>query len=233
MSTLPPRFLDEIKRNAAVRLLQWSFSMQPRRSLLLLLMTLGTLWMGDSSAGASVELAMSKDQPLCEKVLELFARAVGWDGRLQYEAGPFREIAWAPVELGGVPPKVRHCSTVEKAVFDLDNNGDQDLVVRTTFCMKGPPSDSLYVFPAESKVLEQTTWQNFAPLLSTKDKFERTGGTYPLAGPQSLHTVFTVRPFLLDGKAYVSLTDSRAEWIVVATYQKGGRFEDLCHLRTK
>ena len=55
-----------------------------------------------------------------------------------------------------------------RALVDLDNNG-----------MKGSPSDSFYVFPADGTVLEQASWQDMAPLLATVDKSERTGGELP------------------------------------------------------
>jgi len=127
-------------------------------------------------------------------------------------------------------------------MVDLDNDGAYDLVVRATSCMKGSPSDSLYVFPSDSHVLEQSSWQNLAPLLDTGNKFERTGGSYPLtaipfsSGPTHaearLSTVFTVHPFLLGEKAYLALTDRIGEWIVVAKYLGGERLEDLCYLKT-
>jgi hypothetical protein len=43
--------------------------------------------------------------------------------------------------------------------------------------------------------------------------------------------VFTVQPFMLDGSTYVSLTDGRAEWIVITKYLRGDQFEDQCYLR--
>jgi hypothetical protein len=61
-------------------------------------------------------------------------------------------------------------------MFDLDNDGQPDLVVKTTFCMRRSRSDSLYMFPADSAVLEQGNWQGLSPLLATPDKFERTDG---------------------------------------------------------
>ncbi len=102
--------------------------------------------------------------------------------------------------------------------MDLNNDGRDDLVVKTTFCMKGAPSDSFYVFPADSRVLDQLAWQDMSPLLATHDKFERTGGTYPLTSltmekalsAPALSTVFTIQPFRLDGVAYLGLTDARA-----------------------
>jgi hypothetical protein len=123
----------------------------------------------------------------------------------------------------------------------LDNDGQPDLVVKTTFCMKGSPSDSFYMFSADSAVLEEANWQDLSPLLATPDKFERTGGSYPLnAIPMSseqskeapvLDTVFTVKPFIMDEKTYVALTDGRGQWTVIARYLRGERFDDRCYLR--
>ena len=93
-----------------------------------------------------------------------------------------------------------------RALVDLDNNG-----------MKGSPSDSFYVFPADGTVLEQASWQDMAPLLATVDKSERTGGSYPLtalpmsprsiAPPPVLTTGFPLQPFRSSGTTYVTLTN--------------------------
>ena len=76
-----------------------------------------------------------------------------------------------------------------------------------------------------------------SPLLATNDKFERTGGIYPLTSlpmendSSALTALFAIHPFVLAGATYVSLADARGEWIVVARYLRGERFEDLCYLR--
>jgi hypothetical protein len=186
------------------------------------------------------QLVAGRDSKLCERMLEAFREDADDRGWAQYQHEIFRQIAWKPVELKGQGPKTRHCSSLDRALVDLDNDGQQDLVVKTTFCMKGAPSDSLYVFSADNSVLDQVSWQDMSPLLATNDKFERTGGTYPLTslpilpmkdGSPALTTLFAIHPFMLDGVTYVSLTDARREWIVVATYLRGERFEDLCYLR--
>lgn len=145
------------------------------------------------------------------------------------------------MELKGQGPKTRHCSSLDKATFDLDYDGQMELVVKTTFCMKGSPSDSFYMFPADSAVREQANWQDLSPLLATSDKFERTGGRYQLSGLpmpseagkqlSALSMMFTVQPFIMDEKAYVALTDGRGEWMVIAKYLRGDRFEDQCYLQ--
>jgi hypothetical protein len=194
------------------------------------------------AAAAALELVASKDKPFCERALELFQKNIGSGNRLSLDAEPFSEVKWEPVVIAGAAPKMRRCSSLDKASVDLDNDGTKDLVVKTTFCMKGASSDSFYMFPADSKVLEQASWQDMAPLLATTDKFERTGGSYPLTtlpmssesskGGPALSTVFTVQPFIVGEKTYVALTDGRGEWTVIAKYLRGERLEDQCYLKS-
>jgi len=183
-------------------------------------------------SAASVELAAYSDKPLCEQVAKLFGE--GLNAALDLS----RTVEWTSVELKGEGPKIRRCSSFDKANMDLNNDGRDDLVVKSAFCMKGAPSESFYVFPANSPVLNQLAWQDMSPLLATHDKFERTGGSYPLTSlpmdkvspAPTLSTVFTIQPFRLDGVAYIGLTDARREWMVIAKYRGGERFEDLCYL---
>jgi hypothetical protein len=204
---------------------------------LVFMISVGVAWAGERG----YQLVAGRDSKLCARMLDAFREDVDDRGRLRYQHEIFRQITWKPVELKGQGPKTRHCSSLDKTIVDLDNDGQLDLVVKTTFCMKGSPSDSFYMFPADSAVLEQANWQDLSPLLATPDKFERTGGAYPLTqlpveetgvSRSPLTGVFTIQPFMLDGNVYVSLTDGRAEWIVIAQYRGGGRFEDLCYLRT-
>lgn len=184
------------------------------------------------TAAASVDLAAYSNKPLCEKVAKLFGEGLNAVPDLS------KTVEWTAVALKGEGPKTRRCSSLDKINMDLNNDGRDDLVVKTTFCMKGAPSESFYVFPANSPVLNQLAWQDMSPLLATHDKFERTGGTYPLtslsmdkaSSSPTLSAVFTIQPFRLDGVAYIGLTDARREWMVIAKYRGGERFEDLCYL---
>ena len=199
---------------------------------------IGVVWAGDRG----YQLVAGKDSKFCAKVLEAFREDVDDRGRLRYQHEIFRQITWKPVELKGQGPKASRCSSLNKTMVDLNNDGEPDLVVKTTFCMKGSPSDSFYMFPVDSAVLERANWQDLSPLLATPDKFERTGWTYPLtqlaveetdASRAPLTGVFTLEPFMLDGSLYVSLTYGRAEWAVIAQYRGGDRFEDMCYLRAQ
>ncbi len=184
------------------------------------------------AVAASVELAAFADKPFCEKVIAVFGEQLDLNAELS------KTVQWAPVQLKGFGPPTRRCSSLDRTRMDLDSDGQEDLVVKATFCPKGSPSDSLYVFPADSTVLEQASWQDLSPLLATHNKFERTGGTYPLTALRIdkaldspvLTTSFSLQPFILDDRSYISMTDRRREWVVIATYRGGERFEDLCYL---
>lgn len=185
------------------------------------------------TVAASVELTAFADKPFCEKVVALFGEQLDLNAELS------KTVRWEPVQLRGQGPPTRRCSSFDRTRMDLDNDGQEDLVVRATFCMKRVPSDSLYVFPADSTVLERATWQDLSPLLATQNKFERTGGSYPLTAlridrataPPILTTSFSLQPFLLDGRSYIGMTDTKREWMVIAKYLGGERFEDLCYLQ--
>ena len=186
-------------------------------------------------SAASVEVAAWKELPLCQMMGQLFGE------RLEPDTELIKTVDWKPVELKGQGPKTRQCSSLDRAIMDLDNNGTKDLVVKTTFCMKGAPSDSFYVFPADSSVLERASWQDMGPLLATDDKFERTGGTYPLSSlsmeqasnPPVLATTFKLHAFIVDKVTYVGLTDANRTWLVIAKYRSGQQFEDQCYLRMR
>ena len=185
------------------------------------------------ATAASVELAAFVDKPFCEKVVALFGKQLDLNAELS------KTVQWEAVQLKGQGPPTRRCSSFDRTRMDLDNDGQEDLVVKATFCLKGAPGDSLYVFPADSTVLEQASWQDLSPLLATPNKFERTGGTYPMAAlridkapiPPILRTSFSLQPFLIDDQSYIGLTDTGREWMVIAKYRGGERFEDLCYLR--
>lgn len=184
---------------------------------------------------ASVELMAFADRSVCEKVVKRFGERVMPDLELM------KTVEWTPIELQGQGPKIRRCSSLDKTIMDVNNDGRNDLVVKTTFCMKGTPSDSFYVFPVSSQVLNEVSWQDMSLLVTTPDKFERTGGTYPLTGlpmeqraeSSILSGVFSILPFRFEGVSYIGLSDARREWMVITKYLGREQFEDQCYLRSR
>ncbi|MGE3154290.1 MAG: hypothetical protein AB7G48_16475 [Nitrospiraceae bacterium] len=200
---------------------------------LLILLSAGVAW------AAGYDVLMGGDEQLCRQAAEALEVGASPSRVFRPEDDRIHPVIWEPVQLGGEAPKTTVCSELQQALVDLNNDGRRDLVIRARFCMKGKPSDSLYVFPEDSPVLQEATWQDLTPLHATPDKFERTGGVYPLSegagggASAALHTLFTIEPFEVDGRTYVGLTSPPYDDVVIATYQAGDAFRDLCYLRRR
>ncbi|MBH0199784.1 MAG: hypothetical protein HP497_10250 [Nitrospira sp.] len=95
----------------------------------LLLTVLWTIALPALVSAAWVEVAAWKDPSLCEKVAKFFGDRLAPDTEL------IKTVDWKPVELKGLGPKTRQCSSLDRAIIDLDNSGTKDLVVKTTFCV--------------------------------------------------------------------------------------------------
>ena len=94
---------------------------------------------------------------------EFFQKNIGSGNRLNNGASPFSQVKWNLAMIADVALKMRCCSILGSTRVDLDKDGTRNLMVKTTFCMKGAPSDSFCMFPADSNVLEQASWQDMAP----------------------------------------------------------------------
>ncbi len=190
-----------------------------------------------TAAAAGMIVGQAVDASLCATLASALDAASLAEGRLRFASDVIQPALWRPVTLAGDAPKSTNCSRFEQAQVDLGGDGHPDLVIRSRFCMRGKPSDSLYVFPAGSDVLTRMTWQNLAPLHETNDKIERTGGRYVMAGvsaklgPAALNDVYTMEVVSLEGKAYVAMSAPPFEWLVLARFKGQGTLEDVCVLR--
>ncbi len=188
-------------------------------------------------AAAGMVVGRAVDASLCATLASALDAAALAEGRLRFVGDALQPAVWRPVTLAGDPPKSMNCSLFEQTQVDLGGDGRPDLVVRSRFCMRGKPSDSLYVFPAGSDVLTRMTWQDLAPLHETNEKIERTGGRYAMAGvpatfgPAVLHEIYTMDVLSLEGKAYVAMTAPPYEWFVLTKLKGQGTLDDVCVLR--
>ncbi len=189
------------------------------------------------------KVVMSKNKALCRGMLKLFNQDMKEQGFIRYDQHEaFRQVSWEPVELAGPKPMVKYCSLLQKTIVDLNNDGKRELVVKTSFCLRSQTSDSLYIFPADSNVLEKASWGDMKLLFDTPNKFHRTGDVYSLTelnlasnerGHEAIGGVFIIQPFLWGNVAYISMTDLHQEWIVIAKYLQGEELQDICYFRGK
>ena len=197
----------------------------------LLLVTGGIAW----AKGEAYKLVMSKNKELCQTVLNFFNEDMKRYKEIRYDDDIFKAVEWKSFKL---EEETHGCEFLSSAMFDLDNNGTEDLVLKWRACLRGELSDSLFVFSSSSDILKRIGSER-GQLFETPNKFSRTGHAYPLEGltseqtegvPQGIGGIFIIHPFLWKNTAYVSMTDFHQEWIVIAKYLRGEQFQDVCYL---
>jgi len=204
-------------------------------SAVLLLVTVGMAWAGTEA----YKLVMSKDSKLCAEILKLFNADTKKYGEVRYEQHElFAQLKWRSYETG---EKTYGCEILRYAIFDINNDETEDLVIKYSACLRSQLSDSLFVFPSDSDVLSRLKPgpDGWAPMFTAPNQFNRPGGFYSLSeldpaqnegNRVAIGGVFKLNPFIWNKTSYVSMTDLFPEWVVIAKYLREDKFQDVCYL---
>jgi hypothetical protein len=206
--------------------------------LVFLLATGGVAWAGTEA----YKLVMSKDKELCASILQLFNTDMKQHKEIRYDKHEvFAQISWK----GGLEEGSHGCSYLRHALFDINNDGMDELVIKTSHCLRDQLADSLYIFPSGSKVLEAIKEPGSQALATATGKVElmgKGGFWYELKrlskGKKGELTpgiggVLVLQPLLKGKTAYISMTDLHQEWIVIAKYKQADTLEDICYFHGK
>jgi uncharacterized protein YecT (DUF1311 family) len=191
-------------------------------------------------------LKMSKDDELCNHMLQLFNEDLaryGWDGdSRQEEHDEFRRVPWQP---GRVSAKVNgHVEQryVEGALFDFNNDGVQDFLVRWKATLSGVRSD--YLVLLDSEMADKKTDLAFEDFSAADDQINLSVSAYHLLPPYTVVVGMRVlEPFIYHDTAYLVMrplfeaTWARSSFAVIARYDSGrfinqeltGKMEDVCY----
>jgi hypothetical protein len=206
-------------------------------SLVFILGGVSVAWAGKEA----YKMVMSQDKELCQNVLKLFNADMKRYKAIRYDDDIFQVINWKSFTI---EEPTYGCDFLSSAVFDINNDGTSDLVVKSRGCLRGELSDSFYVFPADSDVLStlKPGPNGRAKLFETPNQFDRTGDGYKLGDaatkasegvPQGIGGIFIIHPFIWKHTTYVSMTSFHQEWIVITKYLQGDQFQDVCYFRGK
>jgi hypothetical protein len=216
----------------------------------------GVAWAG----AEAYKLVMSKDKKLCANMLNLFNADMKEYRQICYDKHEmFTRLGWQPVDVGKEPYA---CGMYQYALFDINNDGKDELVIKTSHCLRDQLTDSLYIFPPNSKVLQDLKEPSSHPFDTVPDKLEfvgKGGFEYDLKElpesekeklledirktlPKSMKGldlkpgiggVLVIQPFQIGKTIYISMTDLHQEWIVVGKYKQADTLEDLCYFHGK
>lgn len=199
-----------------------------------MLATGGVAWAGKEA----YRLVMSQDKKLCQHMLALFNADRRKYGSLEYEKHK-EFVTWEPVETGEAVAD-KYCRQTLKKIFDINNDGSKELVIRIRSCFQSQLTDSLYIFPLNSKAVDLLKDPNSQVLGTTPDRLEAMDyelKKWPGAKAGELrpgiYTVLTLAPFRFGQTFYISLTDLRQEFIVIAKYVGGEELDHACYFLGK
>jgi len=207
-------------------------------------------------------LKMSEDKRLCPAITEVLA-----DEYTEHwiQDPPRHEwfVQWESLRSLGEQfwdePRFNddHCSLYRWAQFDIDNDGQVELVVKWSACQGGIRSDMLYIFRGDaprSRIYDKMMDKTKRDQEGLLGELSYTGQWYELKklplfkgkrGGMQLHGmggVVWIHPFMFGGQTYLNLHDlccdeGGSAWHVIARYRrdeaKSTQLEEVCYIERK
>lgn len=190
-------------------------------------------------------LVMSKDNELCNHMLQLFngdLEAHGWGGSEYHDRHEeFKRIPWEKARASFEADGRVHYTDVEGALFDFNNDGVQDFVVRDKSNLSGMRADELFMLDAG--VSKRASDLSYKELGNSKNAINIAGWGYPLSSPLDAQSeaLWRLSPFKYHDTAYLFLrpiaVGYMSNFAVIAKYVGGrfviremtGKMTDICY----
>lgn len=199
-------------------------------------------------AEESYTLVMSKDDELCNHMMELFnqdLKKYGWRGdEHQEEHEEFKRIPWQPARFSSVIDGRVEYRDVEGALFDFNNDGVQDFVVRWKSSLSNARADSLFMLDRE--VAKRANDLISSEFWNAGNQIDLAGGFYDVSLPVKVMVGLRVlQPFIYHETSYLFMRElfetplhiPRPGYAVIVKYGGGkfiirdvsGKMEDICY----
>lgn len=194
----------------------------------------------------SYVLKMSKDNELCNHMLQLFNQDLeqyGWQGDAhQEEHEEFKRVPWKPARFSSVINGRVEYTNVEGALFDFNNDGVRDYVVRWKSSLSNARADTLDVY--DVSVEKRANDLVAKDIGGGENTIYLAGWWYHLSSPfESMGGVRVLEPFIYRGISYLVMRPLfetppiTSGYAVIAKYGGGkfvnrdlsGKMEDVCY----
>ena len=196
----------------------------------------------------SYSLVMSKNDKLCDHMLDLFNEDIskyGWNGDSHQEKHEeFKRIPWGQARFSSEIHGHTEYTNVDGALFDFDNDGVNDFVVRWKSSLSNARADLLYIYGKELSDLRNDLSAD--QLANAKKKIYLAGWFYDLKPPfGSMQGVQVLEPFIYKNISYLVMRplfeeqSGKTGYTVISKYKDGrllprqplGDIEDICYYR--
>jgi uncharacterized protein len=202
----------------------------------------------DLSNTESYTLVMSKDDELCNHMLQLFnedLKKYGWNGDAHHEEHEeFKRVPWKTAQFSSVIDGRVEYTDIEGALFDFNNDGVQDFVVRWKSWLSNARADLVFMLGSETE--ERLADLDSMELGAAKNRIYLAGWWYDLS-PQfgSIAGVQVLEPFIYHGTSYLVMRPLFEErrtkfgYSAITKYGGGkfinreltGKMEDICYFK--
>jgi hypothetical protein len=204
-------------------------------------------------------LKMSQDKQLCPAITKVLSTTYSLTASPTHDW--FTAIQWQALDTLGEQFRDESnfmdtwCHIDRWAIFDIDNDGHPELVIKRSGCLGGIFSDNLFIFRSDEarEYIYQVLIDPLTPSDRLIGKFGLTGKMYELKklppfknkrryDREQLHAIggqVSIHPFLFAGHTYLNLhspccDDDGSAWHVIAQYRPGEKtlpeLEDLCYV---
>lgn len=194
----------------------------------------------------SYTLLMSKDDELCNHMLQLFnddLKKHGWNGdEYQEEHEEFKRVPWQPARFSATINGRVEYTDVEGALFDFNNDGVQDFVVRWQSSFRNARADLLFMLARE--IARHANDLDADELWNTDNHIGLYGGSYGVELLiKAMAGLRVLQPFIYQETSYLlmrelfELPPSESGYAVIVKYNSGkfvgreatGKMEDICY----
>lgn len=195
----------------------------------------------------SYELALIKDEKLCRHMLILFnddLKKYGYEQYAMHEE--FRKIPWRSARIYSQVDERTDYLDAQVALFDINNDGVHDFVVRWAASLGGALNDGLYVLDGEVAKREKKLVNR--ELFESKNKINISGWAYKLDSRigERAEVFGILEPFIFHEQVYIYMrplfeltSASKPTFSVIARYGGGqivandrsGVMNDLCYFK--
>lgn len=192
-------------------------------------------------------LVMSKDNELCNHMLQIFNKNLkeyGWRGDENHENHEvFKRVPWQNARFSSVNNGRIEYTDVEGALFDFNNDGVKDFVVRFKSSLSNVRADLMFIFDAE--VVRRADKLVSSELWNAENRIDIAGSVYYLSSPLAgkAEALWILSPFVYNEISYLFMRpvfeekSTMSGYAVISKYSSGkfvnrdmsGKMEDICY----
>jgi len=193
-------------------------------------------------------LLMSKNDELCNHMLKQFTEDLQKYPRGSNQHEEFELVPWEPTQYSYEHGGRIDRRDVEGALFDINNDGVRDFVVRNQSMLSSMRADSISVF--EGHVAERVSDLSAKEFYEAANRIDIAGSVYPLSATLDGRSegVWLLSPFIYHGVSYLYMQSvyepagykNATEDVMLISKYGGGRFvqrdmsgkmEDICYFK--